>query len=123
MCRATPTKTNLFANCPLLHLADIFEWGFSDKCDLSPYQLITPFRKFLPQGISYPFKVRMAPLNKSLNNESGLASNVEPPTRQGFGSKMIALSVSHELRGLSTTEWRSEGMAFDLSFQPADKEG
>jgi PAS domain S-box-containing protein len=54
--------------------------------------------------------------------ESGL-SNIEPPTRRGFGSKMIALSVSHELRGLSTTEWRSDGMAFELSFQPGNKEG
>lgn len=51
--------------------------------------------------------------------ESGL-SNVKPPTRLGFGSKMIALSVSHELRGLSTTEWRAEGLAFKLSFRSSD---
>ncbi|WP_457354874.1 sensor histidine kinase [Sphingomonas sp. UYP23] len=54
--------------------------------------------------------------------ESGL-SDVSPPTRRGFGSKMIALSVSHELRGDSTTEWRSDGMYFRLSFQTTDKDG
>ncbi|TVV76463.1 sensor histidine kinase [Sphingomonas solaris] len=47
--------------------------------------------------------------------ESGL-SNVEAPHREGFGSRMIALSVKHELRGHSTREWLSGGMAFRLTF-------
>lgn len=51
-------------------------------------------------------------------NESGLNA-VEPPKRQGFGSKMIALSVSHELRGQADTNWRPDGMTFELKFSIA----
>ncbi len=42
--------------------------------------------------------------------------NVVAPMRSGFGSKMIALSVGHELRGRSTTEWRDDGLKFHLAF-------
>lgn len=55
-------------------------------------------------------------------NESGLEA-VEPPTRRGFGSKMIDLSVSHELRGTSETRWAPDGMTFDLSFAIAKGTG
>ncbi len=41
---------------------------------------------------------------------------ISAPTREGFGSKMIALSVKHELRGQSTTEWTTEGLQFQLAF-------
>ena len=47
--------------------------------------------------------------------ETGL-SGIVAPQRKGFGSKMIALTIAHELRGLSTTEWRDEGVAFHLAF-------
>lgn len=43
-------------------------------------------------------------------------TDVVPPAREGFGSKMIALSVRHELRGDSRTDWRNDGMDFALSF-------
>jgi len=47
--------------------------------------------------------------------EEGL-SGVKPPRRAGFGSQMIAKSISHELRGRSTSEWRSTGLAFTFRF-------
>lgn len=52
--------------------------------------------------------------------ESGL-SDVQIPSRRGFGSKMIAVNVSHDLRGLTTTDWRENGMAFHLSFPLEEK--
>lgn len=47
--------------------------------------------------------------------ETGLAG-VTPPTRRGFGSKMIAMSVAHELKGTSENEWHSHGLTFRLAF-------
>ena len=47
--------------------------------------------------------------------ESGL-SGIEPPTHRGFGSKMIAMSVAHELAGTATSDWRPDGLAFHLRF-------
>ena len=47
--------------------------------------------------------------------ESGVPG-IEPPTHRGFGSKMIAMSVTHELGGVATTDWRSDGLAFHLRF-------
>ena len=47
--------------------------------------------------------------------ESGV-SGIEPPTHRGFGSKMIAMSVAHELAGTATTDWRPDGLAFHLTF-------
>lgn len=52
--------------------------------------------------------------------ESGVTP-IQSPTRRGFGSKMIAMSVSHELRGTSTTEWREGGLAFSLRFEAGEK--
>lgn len=52
--------------------------------------------------------------------ESGL-DDVRPPTRRGFGSKMIAMSVSHELRGTMRTEWREDGLTFGLRFKAGEK--
>ena len=47
--------------------------------------------------------------------ETGLVG-VTPPTRQGFGFKMIAMSVAHELKGASQSEWHNDGLAFRLTF-------
>ena len=47
--------------------------------------------------------------------ESGL-SDVSRPSRRGFGTKMIAMCVSHDLRGTMKTEWQKGGMALSLSF-------
>ncbi len=47
--------------------------------------------------------------------ETGLAG-VTPPTRRGFGSKMIAISVAHELKGTSEREWHYHGLTFRLAF-------
>lgn len=47
--------------------------------------------------------------------ESG-ASNVSPPGRRGFGSRMIERSVSHELHGTAASEWRADGLTFTLAF-------
>ncbi len=45
-----------------------------------------------------------------------VAHVVTVPTRAGFGSKMIGLSVKHELRGESETNWTSHGLHFHLAF-------
>ncbi len=47
--------------------------------------------------------------------ETGVAG-VMPPTRRGFGSKMIGISVAHDLKGTSESEWHSHGLTFRLSF-------
>ena len=47
--------------------------------------------------------------------ETGLVG-VTSPTRRGFGSKMIAISVTHELKGTSESEWHSHGLTFRLAF-------
>ncbi|MDB5696868.1 MAG: hypothetical protein JWN21_2411 [Sphingomonas bacterium] len=47
--------------------------------------------------------------------ESGL-DGVRAPTHRGFGSKMIAISVGHELRGTTSTDWRPDGLTFHLTF-------
>ncbi|GAC1344899.1 MAG: hypothetical protein NVSMB18_23490 [Acetobacteraceae bacterium] len=54
--------------------------------------------------------------------ESGI-SGVREPVRQGFGSKMIALSVSHELRGTMRTEWGEDGLMFGVSFDIGEEVG
>lgn len=41
---------------------------------------------------------------------------IAPPTHTGFGSRMIALSVRHELQGESASEWRPDGLSFLLTF-------
>jgi PAS domain S-box-containing protein len=45
------------------------------------------------------------------------ATAIAPPTQQGFGTKMIKLSVEHELKGKSTYEWRPDGLRFGLRFR------
>ena len=52
--------------------------------------------------------------------ESGL-SDVQTPTRRGFGSKMIAINVSHDLRGSTTTDWREDGLTFRLAFRTEEE--
>ena len=47
--------------------------------------------------------------------ESGL-SGIVPPTRQGFGLKMIGLSAAHELGGESRSDWQDDGLLFELEF-------
>lgn len=47
--------------------------------------------------------------------ETGVAG-VRAPTRRGFGTRMIQMSVAHELRGTQTMDWREDGMVFSLSF-------
>lgn len=41
---------------------------------------------------------------------------VAPPTNAGFGSKMIAMNVRHDLRGTATSEWGTDGLLFHLTF-------
>lgn len=53
--------------------------------------------------------------------ESGV-SDVQAPRRRGFGSKMIAMNVSHELRGRTTTDWRDDGITFHLVFDMEGKD-
>ncbi len=48
--------------------------------------------------------------------ESGLAG-VLPPTRRGFGLKMIGLSAGHELGGRSTWAWQDDGLLFTIEFE------
>lgn len=55
-------------------------------------------------------------------SEQGVAGLITP-TRRGFGSKMIAMTVSHELRGNSIYDWRDDGMNFELQFKITRVEG
>jgi len=41
---------------------------------------------------------------------------VVAPTDAGFGSKMIALNVRHDLRGTATHVWHPDGLEFRLTF-------
>ena len=47
--------------------------------------------------------------------ESGLA-DISPPVREGFGLKMIGLSVRHELGGVSDVQWQGDGLFFTMQF-------
>lgn len=47
--------------------------------------------------------------------ETGLES-LRPPTRRGFGTRMIELSVRHDLRGTSVSNWEHHGLRFELTF-------
>lgn len=47
--------------------------------------------------------------------ESGLR-DISPPVREGFGLKMIGLSVRHELGGSSHAEWQRDGLLFTMEF-------
>ena len=47
--------------------------------------------------------------------ESGIG-HITEPERRGFGSRMIALSVGHELGGTSHNDWRADGLSFTLAF-------
>jgi two-component sensor histidine kinase len=40
---------------------------------------------------------------------------VAPPTQQGFGTKVIASSIEHQLTGRFTAEWRRDGLACVLN--------
>lgn len=40
------------------------------------------------------------------------------PTTGGFGLKMIDLSASHELGGISRLDWQEDGLLFALEFDP-----
>lgn len=42
--------------------------------------------------------------------------DVRPPTRRGFGSRMIAMNVSHELQGTIRMDWHHDGLALNLTF-------
>lgn len=41
---------------------------------------------------------------------------VSPPVRKGFGSKMIELSVRHDLKGDAVTTWSENGLALAVEF-------
>jgi PAS domain S-box-containing protein len=51
--------------------------------------------------------------------ESGL-TGVESPKRSGFGQKMIALSVRHDLAGDLESNWRPEGLLVHIRFPARD---
>ena len=44
------------------------------------------------------------------------AHAVTAPTGEGFGSKMIALNVRHDLRGTAVHQWHPDGLEFRLTF-------
>lgn len=54
--------------------------------------------------------------------ESGVG-RVNPMSRQGFGSRMIALNVRHDLRGKSCTTFGEDGLIFELEFAFSPEEG
>ena len=50
--------------------------------------------------------------------ESGL-SDVAAPERRGFGTKLIELSVGHDLGGTSERSWNLDGVAYRFAFPSA----
>ena len=42
---------------------------------------------------------------------------VAAPTRKGFGTRMIAMSVGHELGGAAASDWHPHGLAFTTRFR------
>jgi PAS domain S-box-containing protein len=40
---------------------------------------------------------------------------VKPPTRQGFGSRVLDRAIAAQLKGKSRYEWRTEGLAYELA--------
>jgi PAS domain S-box-containing protein len=51
--------------------------------------------------------------------ETGL-TGIEPPKRTGFGRKMIALSVRHDLTGHLESDWRPDGLLMTIRFPAQD---
>lgn len=49
--------------------------------------------------------------------ESGV-SGVTPPSRSGFGTKMIEMSVGHDLGGAAEWKWDGGGLDFCMRFKP-----
>lgn len=47
--------------------------------------------------------------------ESGLSA-IRAPEKGGFGLRMISLSASHDLHGLSKADWQDDGLLFTLEF-------
>ena len=47
--------------------------------------------------------------------ESGL-EDIAAPERSGFGSKLIELSVRHDLGGAMERNWNADGVAYRLDF-------
>lgn len=49
--------------------------------------------------------------------ESG-GDRAEPPRRVGFGTRMIDLSVRHDLGGRAEWRWGEDGLTFGMTFKP-----
>jgi two-component sensor histidine kinase len=45
--------------------------------------------------------------------------SVEPPTRVGFGSRLVELTVAHQLAGSVAYDWRPDGLAASVSLPPS----
>jgi two-component system CheB/CheR fusion protein len=41
---------------------------------------------------------------------------VTPPSRLGFGSSLIERSITHQLEGTATPEFRAEGLYYEIAF-------
>lgn len=52
----------------------------------------------------------------SLGWRETVPHGLAPPARVGFGTRMIALSVRHELKGEADTNWHADGLDFRLRF-------
>ena len=48
---------------------------------------------------------------------------VEPPTRQGFGTRLLQTLAGYELDGAAAVEHRPEGLRYELAFDAPGKEG
>ncbi|MCA1662626.1 MAG: sensor histidine kinase [Novosphingobium sp.] len=47
--------------------------------------------------------------------ERGL-DGLAAPTATGFGTRMIAMTVGHELRGALSSEWLADGLVLEIRF-------
>jgi two-component sensor histidine kinase len=47
-------------------------------------------------------------------NERGEISSTAPPSREGFGSRLIALSVEGQLSGKLARHWESDGLRVEI---------
>lgn len=47
---------------------------------------------------------------------------VKPPTRQGFGTRVLDRAINVQLNGKSRFDWRAEGLACEIEVQAQDLE-
>jgi two-component sensor histidine kinase len=85
------------------------------------HELVTNASKYgafsVPEGrISIHWNAGGGPSRVELKwHETGVP-DVSPPSRSGFGTRLIEASIKHDLRGDLTVNYGSDGVRYDLRF-------